>query len=44
MRVRDSHYRNQAISILKNSPDGLIKQIGYCIDKDFPIEVIKIPK
>lgn len=43
-RVRDAHYRNQPIITLKKSQDGIIKQLGYCIDKDFPIEIVKIPK
>lgn len=44
IRVRDVQYRNQAIKILQESDDGIIHQIGYCVDKDFPVEVIKIPK
>jgi len=37
--VRDAHYRNQPIKILKKEKNGIIRQIGYCVDKDFPIEV-----
>jgi len=44
MRVRDAHYRNQPIILLKAHPNGIICQLGYCIDKDFPIEVVKIPR
>ena len=44
MRVRDAHYRNQPIIILKIAPSGIVHQLGYCIDKDFPIEVVKIPR
>ena len=44
IRVRDVHYRNQQIKILKESDDNVIHQIGYCVLKDFPLEVIKIPK
>ena len=44
MRVRDAHYRNQPITMIKHSSNEIIKQMGYCIDKDFPIEVVKIPR
>jgi hypothetical protein len=44
IRVRDAHYRNQPIKIFRQEDNGVIYQLGYCIDKDFPIEVIKVPK
>lgn len=43
-RVRDVHYRNKKPKILKTEKSGVIKCIGYCVDKDFPLLVIKIPK
>lgn len=44
IRVRDAHYRNQPIKIFRQEDNGVTYQLGYCIDKDFPIEVIKVPK
>jgi hypothetical protein len=39
------HYRKQAVKVLKVYPDtGIIKEIAYCADKDFPVENYKIPK
>jgi len=44
-RVRGVHYRKQAVKVLKVYPDtGIIKEIAYCADKDFPVENYKIPK
>jgi len=43
-RVRSVHYRKQAIKILKAYETGIIKEIAYCADKDFPVECYKIPK
>ncbi len=44
IRVRDAHYRNQPIKVIKEDFNGIIRQVGFCVEKDFPIEVIKIPK
>lgn len=39
------HYRKQPIKVLKVYEDtGIIKEIAYCADKDFPVENYKIPK
>lgn len=44
-RVRGVHYRKQAIKVLKvNEDTGIVKEIAYCADKDFPVENFKIPK
>ena len=44
-RVRGVHYRKQAIKVLKvDEQTGIIKEIAYCADKDFPVENYKIPK
>ena len=43
-RVRNVHYRKQAIKVLKVYDTGIIKEIAYCADKDFPVENYKIPK
>jgi hypothetical protein len=44
-RVRGVHYRKQAVKVLKvDSETGIIKEIAYCADKDFPVENYKIPK
>ena len=43
-RVRGVHYRKQAIKVLKSYETGIIKEIAYCADKDFPVENYKIPK
>lgn len=44
-KVRGVHYRKQAVKILKVYSDtGIIKEIAYCADKDFPVENTKIPK
>ncbi|EGR28293.1 hypothetical protein IMG5_179500 [Ichthyophthirius multifiliis] len=43
-RTRDVHYRNQPVKSIKNYANGIVKQIGYDIDQDFPVEVLKIPK
>jgi hypothetical protein len=42
--VRNVHYRKQAIKVLKVYETGIIKEIAYCSDKDFPVENYKIPK
>jgi hypothetical protein len=42
--VRSVHYRKQAIKVIKNYETGIIKEIAYCADKDFPVENFKIPK
>jgi len=44
IRVRDAHYRNQPIKVLKRENNDVIHQIGFCVEKDFPIEVLKIPR
>ena len=44
IRVRDVHYRNQQIKLLREEKNGVIHQIGFCIEKDFAVEVLKIPK
>ena len=39
------HYRKQAVKVLSVDEDnGIIKEIAYCADKDFPVENFKIPK
>jgi len=43
-RVRDVHYRNKKVKMLKKEKSGIIKCLGYCVDKDIPLLVIKIPK
>lgn len=44
-RVRGVHYRKQAVKVLKTYSDtGIIREIAYCADKDFPVENWKIPK
>lgn len=30
--------------MLKEYEDGIVKELGYCSDKDFALEVIKIPQ
>ncbi len=42
--MRDVHYRNQSVKVLENLPGAIIIQIGYCAEKDFPLQVIKVPK
>jgi hypothetical protein len=43
--VRGVHYRKQAVKVLKSYADtGIIREIAYCADKDFPVENWKIPK
>jgi len=43
-RVRDVHYRNKKMKVLKREKSGIVKVLGYCVDKDIPLLVIKIPK
>jgi hypothetical protein len=43
-RVRDVQYRNQPVKIIKTYANGITKQIGYCVDNDFALEIMKIPK
>ena len=43
-RVRDVHYRNQLVKILKSNKNGSIIELGYCSDRDCPIEIVKIPE
>lgn len=44
-RVRGVHYRKQAVKILSTDEEtGIIKEIAYCADKDFPVENYKMPK
>ena len=43
-RVRSVHYRNKPIQVLKEYETGIIKEIAYCSDKDYPVECYKIPK
>ena len=42
-RVRHVQYRNRAIKVIKTLSSGVIRQIGFCADKDFPLEVLKVP-
>jgi hypothetical protein len=44
IRVRDAHYRNQPIKVLREEKNGVIRQIGFCVEKDFAIEVVKVPR
>lgn len=37
------HYRNQTKKILKQYDDGIVKELAYCADKDYPLEALKIP-
>jgi len=37
-RVRQVHYRKQALKIIKEYETGMLKVIAYCADKDFPVE------
>lgn len=41
--MRKVHYRNKPKKILKEYEDGIVKELAYCGDKDFPLEVLKIP-
>lgn len=43
-KCRGVQYRNQQVKVLKMYASGIIKQIGYDKDQDYPVEVIKIPK
>lgn len=43
-RVRQVHYRNKEIKVLKVYESGIIKELAYCADKDFPVENFKIPR
>jgi len=43
-KVRSVHYRKQAVKVLKVYETGIIKEIAYCSDKDFPVENFKIPR
>lgn len=43
-RVRNVHYRKQAVKVLKIYETEIIKEIAYCADKDFAVENYKIPK
>jgi len=43
-KVRRVHYRKQPVKVLKAYPSGMVKQVAYCCDKDFPVECYKIPK
>lgn len=43
-RVRQVHYRNKEIKVLKVYESGIIKELAYCADKDFPVENYKIPR
>jgi len=43
-RVRQVHYRKQAIKVLKEFDNGMIKELAYCADRDIPVENYKIPK
>ena len=43
-RVRSVHYRKQAIKILKTYETGIVKEVAFCADRDFPVECYKIPK
>jgi len=42
-RVRHVQYRNRAIKVIKALSSGVIRQIAFCADKDFPLEVLKVP-
>ena len=44
-RVRGVHYRKQAVKVLHvDDNTGIVKEVAYCADKDFPVENYKIPK
>lgn len=43
IRVREVHYRNQAIKVYENR-QGVIRQLGYNSKNDEPVEVYKVPK
>jgi hypothetical protein len=43
-RVKQVQYRNQPVKVLEEFEDGVVKVVGYCSDKDFPLENIKVPK
>jgi len=42
--VRSVHYRKQTVKVLKEYESGITKVVGYCSDKDFPVENFLIPK
>lgn len=42
-RVRHVQYRNRAVKVIKTLSSGVIRQVGFCADKDFPLEVLKVP-
>jgi hypothetical protein len=44
IRVRDVQYRNQPIKVLRTESNGVIHHIGYCVDKVFPLETIRVPR
>jgi hypothetical protein len=43
-RVRNVHYRKLPVKVLKKYDTGIEKVLGYCCDKDKPVECFKIPK
>lgn len=43
-RVRHVQYRNRAIKVLRQYNHGGAKVVGFCADKDTPLEVLKVPQ
>jgi hypothetical protein len=43
-RVRHVQYRNRAIKVLRTADNGVTRQVGYCADKDTPLEVLRVPQ
>jgi hypothetical protein len=42
--VRKVHYRNQPVKIIKEQEDLIVQKLGFCSDKDIPLEVMHVPK
>jgi len=43
-RVWKVHYRNQPIKVLANFPNGVIKEIAFDTNKDYPLDCYKVPR
>jgi len=38
------HYRNQPIKVVESSPNGVIREVAFDTNKDFPLDCIKVPR
>jgi hypothetical protein len=43
-RVRNVHYRKQAVKVLKAYDTGMVKVLAYCADTDVPVECYRVPR